>query len=197
MYEWALNQQKARSNKGSPTRSSSTAKSNSTTTPKYSRARSKSSTKKASEKKHNQRGFSTRKTASPPVYKKFEIKESGIPNSDKGLFLKESAEVGEKIARYSGIFMTQEEADNKSDSQYLLQISKNPRVILCADGPDKWEGKFAQDGPKSGIKANARFGAATVVNECSKSGRLHCQIIALKRFKNTGGEVFVDYRWND
>ena len=182
LYEWALSKQELRSPK---------AKSTPTSAKKYIRLTPKNDT---STSKQPSRNFKTKITAPPPVFKKFIVQKSSIPDAGNGLFITESAKSGERIGRFSGIVLTQEEAD-KSDSKYMLRISKD--VILCADGINEWEGKFAQDGPQSGIPANARFAAATVVNECSKSRRFYVCIIATKDFGESGGEVFLDYQWDE
>ena len=136
--------------------------------------------------------FKTRKTKESKPYKLFEIKKSTIKNSGLGLFLTCGAKPGEKIARYSGVPIDPSDVTS-CGSQYLFQVSKN--VILCAAGDDEWEGKYAQDGPRGGKAVNARFTAATVVNQCRKTGKLYANIIATKIIPPTGGEIFVDYKW--
>ena len=51
-------------------------------------------------------GISVKSTKSPPVHKRFEIKTSTLPGAGKGFFLKEDANPGEKIARYSGVLIS-------------------------------------------------------------------------------------------
>ena len=139
--------------------------------------------------------FNVRETKPPPVYKMFKIQQSTIPGAGQGFFLLEKAKKGENVARFSGVSLSKEET-KASKSQYRLQISKKPFVVLDAQATNEWEGKKLNDASRSGGKNNARFAAGTVVNKCKKTGKLYVNIVATEDIEASlqhPTEMFLKY----
>ena len=124
-----------------------------------------------------------------PIFKKFEIKQSTIPNAGEGLFLKEAAIHDEAIARYSGVLMSEEEA-KKAASSYTVKIAANK--YLVAEAGRDWEGCKANCARKARKICNARFAANGRCNVCSKTGKHWIKIFAVGDI-GPDTEVLPDY----
>ena len=124
-----------------------------------------------------------------PVFKKFEIRESGVKDAGDGLYLMESAADGEEIARYSGDVLTAQQA-RVSDSQYIVKVSTNVFLDASADG--HWEGKMANCARKAKRKVNARILAASKPRFCKASKKFWLPMLAVGSIAS-GEEVFADY----
>ena len=124
-----------------------------------------------------------------PVFKQFEIKQSTIKEAGRGLFLKEKAENGEEIARYSGKLLTKEQA-MKSGSEYIIRVTDNQ--YLCAEADDEWEGKYINCARKAGKKVNARFQANGKCNFCEVSKKHYLKVYAVGRIMPEE-EAWADY----
>lgn len=88
---------------------------------------------------------------------KCEVRPSQIPQAGLGLFATTHIAKGARITKYSGRLITMEETMN-STSAYILYINKN--FCLDASGDGHMVGKYINDGSKSGLPVNVRFGAS-------------------------------------
>lgn len=183
-HEWASRRQNERSFGGSPSASSV-----SSTPP--TRVKTKRMSKKQALPMRNVK-IKFRVTNPPPIYKQFVVKNSTIPNAGKGLFLTENAMPGEKIARFSGVLISKQEAQ-RSKSKFLLQISKNPCVIIDAKGSEEWEAKWMNDLERAGLVNNAKFSASNIACKCAKTGRVYINVFATKKIRANVDEVGVPY----
>ena len=122
--------------------------------------------------------------------KQVKIAPSQIQGAGLGLYLLEDAKANEWIARYSGAPLTKAELDQKSYSQYVMQVHKN--LFLDAVEPTHFEGRFINDARNSKFKKNARFAAGYTTNTCSTTGHVWVRIYATRRIK-AGEEIFIDY----
>ena len=78
---------------------------------------------------------------------------------------------------YSGRLITAEEASN-SNSEYILYINKN--TCLDARGEGHMAGRYINDGKRSGLPTNARFGASLRYYVCRETGRFYVSVFATK-----------------
>ena len=98
------------------------------------------------------------------VFKKFEIKQSMIPNAGLGFFLKEKAKHGEAIARYSGKLLSKK-VMMESSRKYIIRVSEDQ--YLCAAGKDECEGKYFNCARKAKIDEV----------QCKVSGKREMQLL--------------------
>ena len=125
--------------------------------------------------------------------KKVVVKESTIPDAGNGLFLLESTSRNERITFYSGKHLVASQARN-SDSQYIVQISKN--IFLDAKGPGHCAGKFINCGRKAKRKINARLSGSSTFTVCKKTHMKWISVFAICRINASVShpvEIFVDY----
>lgn len=117
------------------------------------------------------------------------VDNSLIPNAGLGLFLLESAKAGECIARYSGEALTKEECARRG-GHYRLKIHSN--LFLDAEDKSHFEGRYINDGARTGIRPNARFAANYVTNKCTTTGFQWVRIFATRPIA-AGEEIYLDY----
>ena len=118
---------------------------------------------------------------------------SNISGAGLGLFLLENAKKGERIAVYSGEELNKIQA-NKSDSKYLLEVSKN--VILDARGCRHCDGKYINCGSKTRLTINARFSSCTSYNFNKELNLKWISIFAtcdIQASKSECVEILVNY----
>ena len=116
-----------------------------------------------------------------------EVKPSRIPGAGDGLYLRERAKSGERIARYYGELIDADEAERraKAGAQYIVQA--NARQFIDARHYPEQRGRYANDG---GPNNNAKI--ATKVNRCPDTGEYWVSILA-KRTIQPDSEVYVPY----
>jgi hypothetical protein len=110
----------------------------------------------------------------------FEVRDSGIPGIGMGLFALNTINRGDTIGPYTGIIITDEEAETEPwiDSHYLLWVCKDTNIV--AEGELASYTRYINHSDKP----NARF----VVSTRWKKARVE----ALKRIR-PGEEIFLDY----
>ena len=106
-----------------------------------------------------------------------------------GLFVLKDVKAGEVVAHYSGDVLSAAEA-KQSDSAYVIQIHSG--LFLDGKSMDNREGRWINDGPHSGIAANARFASAYTTNPDTTPGRRWIKVFATHDIP-AGSEVYVDY----
>ena len=116
-----------------------------------------------------------------------EVRPSHIPGAGDGLFVKEKAKKGERIARYYGELIDAEEAEKriKAGAQYIVQA--NAKEFIDAQDYPQQRGRYANDG---GIRNNAKI--ATKINKCPDTGEYWVSILAKKTIQ-PNSEVYVPY----
>ena len=125
--------------------------------------------------------------------KKVVVKESTIPDAGNGLFLLESTSRNERITFYSGKHLVASQARN-SDSQYIVQISKNN--FLDAKGPGHCAGKFINCGRKAKQNINARLSGSSTFTVCKKTHMKWISVFATCNINASFShpvEIFIDY----
>ena len=90
-----------------------------------------------------------------------------------------------------GQAITVQEA-RKRTSRYMMQV--HSRLVLDAAETlyDDNHGKFINDGPVSGRRANVRYGASRRTSTCPVTGRRWISVIATHDIKK-GQEILADY----
>jgi len=125
--------------------------------------------------------------------KKVIVKKSTIPDAGNGLFLLESTRKNERITFYSGKHLVASQARN-SDSQYIVQISKN--IFLDAKGPGHCAGKFINCGRKAKRNINARLSGSSTFTVCKKTHMKWISVFATCHINASVShpvEIFIDY----
>ena len=119
------------------------------------------------------------------------VAKSTIPGAGDGLFCMEHVEAGDVVARYSGQPLTQGQAEAR-DSAYILKVSS--KLYLDASEPDNWEGRYINDGPRSGREPNCIFAAAYNTNAMPMPGsdRRWIKVFALRAIR-PGEELLMAY----
>ena len=118
-----------------------------------------------------------------------EVRISNIDGAGLGLFATKPIKAGKRVTKYSGRCIGREEALS-STSSYIVEVHN--QLYLDADGPGHMAGRYMNDGPMAGIRANARLGSSRRVYKCKKTGRLWIPVIALRNI-NPGEEIIINY----
>ena len=120
---------------------------------------------------------------------------SSIPNAGKGLWANQQFLPGDRIARASGKILSEMERAT-SDSSGILQIKEG--TYMDTEGPKCWEGKYINDGPHSGRRANVKI--EDKIRTCRMTNRKWVYVIAIEKI-NLGDELLLDYGeqygWDD
>jgi len=116
------------------------------------------------------------------------VQKSTIPGAGNGLFMREKAVQGDRIAIYAGKVLTAIEA-SKSSSQYIVQIAKDK--FLDASEVLGRNGRYINhSGP--GSKSNAKISASRRLFTDPKTGQPYVSIFATRTIK-PGEEVLMHY----
>ena len=136
--------------------------------------------------KRRRRIYGPKPSARP---KSVKIAPSKIPGAGLGLYLLDDAKEGEFVARYSGEPINRTENATRS-GHYRIKISNN--LYLDAEKSHHFEGRFINDGKRSGRGVNVRFAAGYRTNMCSSTNLRWIRIYATRDIQ-AGEELYLDY----
>ena len=116
-----------------------------------------------------------------------EVRPSQITGAGNGLYTKEKAVKGDRVARYYGELIDAAEANKRKEAgaQYIVRV--NSQQFLDAEHFPAQRGRYANDG---GVRNNAKI--ATKLNQCPITKAYWVSIIA-KRTIQPEHEVYVSY----
>jgi len=116
------------------------------------------------------------------------VKESSIPGAGLGLYMREKATQGDRIAIYAGDVLSAKEA-GRSNSQYIVQVTKDK--FLDANEVTQRKGRYINhSGP--GTTSNAKISASRRLFTDPKTGKPYVSVFATKTIK-PGEEILMHY----